>query len=260
MLNSIRKSYDQIEKILRDRNEVHLLPGSKALLEEFSEFLKPFKDATIVLSADTSPTLHLVALCYYKLRRQSNTISVTTSAALRALVDHAKKVVPVKLIVDDIHKVAMFLNPASKHLPVFEDHKKPAIQAMVGARLAKLLKKLEVPISNAVRVKKPSSFDANELLIYAEDTAGTESDDVDSYVKLPPPSSAKSLLQTWEDYKDVAPRLKLLADRILCVPASSTSSERLFSDAGNIFTDRRTSLGADKLDDLFLKWNLTFQE
>ncbi|OQV20693.1 hypothetical protein BV898_05276 [Hypsibius exemplaris] len=178
MLNSIRKNYDQIETILRDLDEVHFLPGPKTLLEEFAEFLKPFKDATVVLSADTSPTLHLVALYYYKLRRHANTFLVTTSAALRALVDHAKKVVPAKLVVDDIYKVAIFLYLASKHLPVFEDHEKPAIRAMVGARLAKLLKKLDVPVSDAVRVEKLSSFNADELLVYGKDTAETEFDDV----------------------------------------------------------------------------------
>ena len=51
------------------------------------------------------------------------------------------------------------------------------------------------------------------------------------------------------------PKLSALAKRILAVPATSTSSERLFSHAGNIFTEKRTRLSAEKLDDLFLMWN-----
>ena len=52
------------------------------------------------------------------------------------------------------------------------------------------------------------------------------------------------------------PRLSTLARSTLCVTASSTSSERLFSQAGNIFTEKRTGLGPEKLDDILLvMWN-----
>ena len=51
------------------------------------------------------------------------------------------------------------------------------------------------------------------------------------------------------------PKLSALDKCILAVPATSTS-ERLFSHAGNIFTEKRTRLSAEKLDDLlFLMWN-----
>ena len=51
------------------------------------------------------------------------------------------------------------------------------------------------------------------------------------------------------------PRLSTLVRSTLCVTASSTSSERLFSQTGNIFTEKRTGLGAEKLDLLFVMWN-----
>lgn len=82
-------------------------------------------------------------------------------------------------------------------------------------------------------------------------------DELDIYLSLSPPPSSKTVLEVWKDYKETLPKLHLLALKVFCVQASSAPAERLFSDAGNIFTDKRTLLGSEKLDDLlFLKWNL----
>ena len=46
----------------------------------------------------------------------------------------------------------------------------------------------------------------------------------------------------WNMYKSKFPILSNLAWKYLCISATSTSSERLFSDAGNMMTVKRTSL------------------
>ncbi|CAF1619564.1 unnamed protein product [Rotaria magnacalcarata] len=52
--------------------------------------------------------------------------------------------------------------------------------------------------------------------------------------------------------------LAAVARRILAIPASNTSVERLFSSAKLTVSDRRTRLGIEKIDKLmFLKKNLT---
>ncbi|KAK3910315.1 E3 SUMO-protein ligase ZBED1 [Frankliniella fusca] len=48
------------------------------------------------------------------------------------------------------------------------------------------------------------------------------------------------------------PRLGKLAKQILCIPASSASSERAFSVAGLIVTPRRTRLVPDHLDSMIV--------
>ena len=53
------------------------------------------------------------------------------------------------------------------------------------------------------------------------------------------------------------PVLSALARHILCIPAASSKSERVFSCAGNTVTTRRTRLDADKVEMLVvLKQNL----
>ena len=84
-----------------------------------------------------------------------------------------------------------------------------------------------------------------------------ERDEIATYLLLPPPPSTKSVPEVWKDYKPALPKLHTLAMKIFSTQAASSLSERLFSDTGNIFTDKRSLLISNKLDDLlFLKWNV----
>lgn len=59
--------------------------------------------------------------------------------------------------------------------------------------------------------------------------------EVSVYTSLPTIAVDKDPLQWWTDNEDF-PRLAKLAQKILCIPATSVASERLFSSSGNILT------------------------
>lgn len=81
--------------------------------------------------------------------------------------------------------------------------------------------------------------------------------EVSAYTALPTISVDKDPLQWWKDNEEEFPRLAKLAQKILCIPATSVASERLFSSSGNIQTVFRSSLKPDKLNMLvFLHKNL----
>ena len=48
-----------------------------------------------------------------------------------------------------------------------------------------------------------------------------------------------NILQYWHKEQDNLPHLAALAREIFCIPATSASSERCFSEAGNVITDKR---------------------
>ena len=55
-------------------------------------------------------------------------------------------------------------------------------------------------------------------------------------------------LEYWKNYSALSPRLSLIAKDILCIPAISVPSERLFSKAGELISNRKASLKAKNVD------------
>ena len=67
------------------------------------------------------------------------------------------------------------------------------------------------------------------------------------------------ILKWWKDNNDMFPNLSILAKQYLCIPASSTSSERCFSIANNIVTKSRNRLLPENVEMLtFLKNNFEY--
>ncbi|KAG1953673.1 zinc finger BED domain-containing protein 1-like [Pimephales promelas] len=61
----------------------------------------------------------------------------------------------------------------------------------------------------------------------------------------------------WKEHKGQYPKLSVLARKYLCIPATSSPSERVFSTGGNIVTCQRSSLKPQNVDRLvFLAKNL----
>lgn len=64
------------------------------------------------------------------------------------------------------------------------------------------------------------------------------------------------ILSYWREHQKLFPLIASIARDVLAIPASNTSVERLFSSCKNTVTDKRTRLGAEKLNKLmFLQKN-----
>ncbi len=64
------------------------------------------------------------------------------------------------------------------------------------------------------------------------------------------------ILSYWREHQKLFPIIASIARGILDIPASNTLVERLFSSCKNTITNKRTRLGADKLNKLmFLQKN-----
>ncbi len=58
------------------------------------------------------------------------------------------------------------------------------------------------------------------------------------------------LLIFWQQKEAIWPKLSLIANSVLGVPAASTASERAFSRAGRTMEERRCQLSVDTVDGL----------
>ena len=80
---------------------------------------------------------------------------------------------------------------------------------------------------------------------------------MDHFLKMPALDPDSNALEWWKENAERFPTLSRVARQLLCIPATSVPSERIFSTAGNIVTKKRASLKPDNVDMLvFLNKNL----
>lgn len=91
--------------------------------------------------------------------------------------------------------------------------------------------------------------------VQLEDTAMEA--ELNSYLMSPAIDGEQDPLAWWKVHRVNFPRLSKLARKYLCIPATSSPSERLFSASGNVVTCERSCLKPAKVDMLvFLAKNL----
>ena len=82
-------------------------------------------------------------------------------------------------------------------------------------------------------------------------------DEVEEYLKLPTIDPEMNPLKWWKLHATDFPVISKLAWKYLCICASSSPSERVFSLSGHIVSRKRNSLKPDKVNMLvFLAYNL----
>jgi hypothetical protein len=104
-----------------------------------------------------------------------------------------------------------------------------------------------------------SRWDLLEQLTQESGTASRPTDrkspinkEVDRYLDLTPKATSVDvdILKWWKAQAGDLPLLAAVARRILAIPATSASSERLFSSGGNVVTTQRTSLDPSVVEKL----------
>jgi len=100
-------------------------------------------------------------------------------------------------------------------------------------------------------------FEETNLLSFGEPTtdepaANTISTQIEVYLNTLPKMADPDgdVLAYWKTHSDTVPDLARFARSVLCIPASSASSERMFSLAGRTITDQRTSISSARAEQL----------
>ena len=106
------------------------------------------------------------------------------------------------------------------------------------------------PIRSSAKKKK------NALLASLRKPSTRSCDEVDEYFQLEEIDLESNPFTWWHEWKEKFPILSFLAKKYLSAYACSTASERLFSDAGNLLTAKRTRISPSLFKKLiFLKRN-----
>lgn len=265
-LKSISDIYAELQDKLEARGEgdrmENITPDTLGMLVSF---LKPFYDAQRELEGDKYPTLHLALLWVERLRNhcQQNANDTVQLAAVRQRHAHWLEEKMAKSITD-LHKAATFLWPKFNQLRMLPADQRINVQQYVKSRLSAAQQpepkeaegrgeaSQETSASSSATIPasatKKTRFDEWEN-VFGE--AESEEDEVDSYVRQRPTmTDDQDLLGWWKTNSSVYPKLAQLARQVLCVPASSSSSERVFSEAGRTIEERRTRLSPSSVNAL----------
>lgn len=255
MLKSIVDQLPEIECLLstaqNDRWEIDL-----DLLNALIQFLTPFETATKALEADDHPTANKILIWWAELSEHLDQ-STFTIPAMNTIVEVAKKYFASKFKITIDIKIACFLDPRYRFLKMLSEDERNEVFDEVKRVMREISaedKCCEPPPAKKSRLSvfedDMSDFDVeNEFQLYMK-TA--------NYKYLVNDETKKRLIELfWRENRICFPVLSKLVRKRLNVPASSGSSERVFSDSGRYYNPRSSNLKPELLDDLlFIRNNM----
>ena len=119
MFESIMINYNDIEVILEERSESDFLfDVNLGILKHLTEFLKVFKQASEELSADDSPTLHLLVSWFYYLKDYSK-VNLKEPLIIRLFKSYVSNWLEGKVVLTEYYRsVTIVTNPERGFLTV----------------------------------------------------------------------------------------------------------------------------------------------
>ena len=260
MLSSIHEVQDEVKRVLIDKNEVNRLAGIDfTLLEALLNFLKSFKDCSEKMSSDKTPTVHIYPLWYEKLVQICNN-DQDDSVLIKELKSQTLNRLKVRFPPTMLHLVGLFLNPPFKEMLFLTEDKRLDVIETVKAMLSEINSDFNSPSTS--ENENLSTENTHEFSQFLDSNLAKkrkiEKSEVDVELEryINTSSSEKCVLTFWKKASDLK-LLQILARKILCIPASSATSERLFSTSGKVLNERRTRLKSENLDKIiFLNKNM----
>ncbi|CAG8752634.1 7185_t:CDS:2 [Rhizophagus irregularis] len=166
----------------------------------------------------------------------------------------------------ELSLVATILDPRMKSFLYVEDLHREEQKTQAESLLSNLYTQLKHDLELPEEVRSPILDDDDDIFerMWASNqqltqTGNNDNNEIMCYLRCPDEPKSTDPLVWWRDHRSSYPILSKLAQKYLSIPSTSVPSERLFSDAGNHVSAKRTRLAPDLVDRiLFLKRNSTY--
>ncbi|KAL0158827.1 hypothetical protein M9458_046903 [Cirrhinus mrigala] len=284
MIARVLEQEKAIAKVLSaDKKTRHLAPSWQDIevLESVCKALNPLANFTDALSGEKyvsvsylKPVLHLFNEEVLKHVADDSELTKTIKASVISYLNEKYD----NAATDDLLSIASLVDPRFKKCYIKDDK----LEAVKSRAVAQMLDECqstsqatpEFP-STALGGGKSDGADATPAKLQKKTlgsffksytksaaTSGlTEQQaietELNSYLQAPDADSETNPLVWWKINAVTFPRVSLLAKHYLCIPATSSPSERAFSTGGNIVCCNRAALKPDTVDRLvFLAKNL----
>ncbi|XP_074535564.1 E3 SUMO-protein ligase ZBED1-like [Halichoeres trimaculatus] len=257
-----------------------LKPDQWALLDELARALQAFECATVFLSGESYVTVSALPPLVRGLLKSTqvsyDSAPVQAFQAVASEETNARWAKEITVTGDNPSRqiIAAALDPRFKKLKFLTPEERFSVQSKVQALALQSMhdsqKKLQANENDKAIAPAKGTVTAIDSLLGFDSSTDSDSEtkeqesnnqaitnEVLMYFGEQPLPKSESPLTWWKLNEAKYPSLASLAKSILCIPATSAPSERLFSAAGNIASKKRASLTPEHVDMLtFLHCNL----
>lgn len=273
MLERIQEQQAAIAAVLMEGRNTHLIPDGDewVIIDGLISVLKPFQKATEAMSGEKYSTISTVKPLLFKLLKVTLKVSDSDSPINKRI----KEVVSSDLstrydegCIQQLLNVVTYLDPRYKNLPFLNESEKGKILQDVELMIMDHLSAVE----NRDVEDRPSEEAENESLppskkkkpgpltkllgdIFTSEKSSKNSTDLarNELVRYEAEETLdldNNPLKWWMEREKLFPILSDLACKLFSLPATSVPSERIFSCAGNVITEKRSRLLAHNVDRL----------
>ncbi|KAL3991353.1 troponin I, fast skeletal muscle [Sarotherodon galilaeus] len=263
MVGRVLEQHKAISQVLSaDKKTRHLVPSWQDLdvLESVHGALNPLLEFTDSLSGESyvsvsylKPMLHLFRTQILKPSEDETQLTKDLKMTVMAYLDEKYN----DQITNELLDVATLVDPRFKVQYINAEHvdaiKMRAVSEMFRhcsqTQRKQKMKKQRKSLGSFFKKSHPTSTGITE-----KETVEKE---LEKYGLAPDADSEMDPLEWWKINDRSFPRVSCLAKHYLCIPATSSPSERVFSTGGNIVTCHRAALKPEAVDRLvFLSRNL----
>ena len=160
---------------------------------------------------------------------------------------------------DEVLSKCSALDPRFKSLKCLERYKRERVWDNIAEELIDVKQKKDAKMQRNNAREAPNPLRNKQLGTFFLESSESESDsdnenadeikiELANYRKEPSIAKTEDPLQYWKSKESVFPLLAKLAKKYLCVQATSTTAERIFSKLGLPLTKRRLCLDEDRSD------------
>jgi len=259
MMERINDTNDALDlyfkKNVKKPSDFQLSDHELHLLQDLLLLLAPVDYSTLVASEESIPTLSMVFPVVIQLQLALSQVSITDSTIIEArkkLLENLKErwsagknvYSMLASICDPRFKDLSFVNSKNAR-----DSTKKMFKDFVSATK---------PAENNPEVSQelPPKKRIKDTFWETFDAPSTTTEELTQYLSRVQIPRQSNPLSWWRDSSHLFPRVAAVVRTLLCAPATSVPSERIFSLAGEVFSKKRCRLGAEKANKMiFLKKN-----
>lgn len=249
MIDSIIDNWQRLNEVLNRENEMNRLQNiNLIMIKELSKFLKPFKHWSNYCEQSKSPSLYVVWIAIDSIIKHC-AIKETDEHLITLMKVKCLCYIEKKFVLHKFHRIATFLNPNFKTL-------KFASSSLFDCTVADVkdmyrdMPDIETSSNIRTSISSTSTIES-EISSYCNETF--DEGEVEAYIRL---NFAVDLsinpVDWWNQKTKDFPKLSKLAIAIHAIPASSTPSERAFSQSGSVITEKRVSLNPEAVEDILI--------